>query len=313
MKFLRPARRSAAFTMIEIAMSLAVIGLALVTIIGILPQGMDVQKENRRETIINQDANYLLQAIRGGARGLDDLTNYVISITVYTTAYSASGNPGSTTTYTSTYTSSSYGNKYYLTTGSNIVGLLSMPKYIPLAGGGFQSNYVTANFRAISGEAVEKFPQTNTVIQEAAFSYRLVSEIVPWGATTNYADPTWTNFAALFSPAKAGQAAANAVAWAQNFSTNGNAGVFYLTNGLDFSTVSYSLFVSRANAWLTARTVQTNLYDVRLLFRWPLQPGNRVGNSRQTYRAVVSGAITNDPAGGNLWFFRPDNFNPISL
>src|SRR5947207_7764407 len=38
-----------AFTMIEIAISLAVIGFALVAIIGILPTGMNVQKENREE------------------------------------------------------------------------------------------------------------------------------------------------------------------------------------------------------------------------------------------------------------------------
>src|SRR5438874_1142314 len=71
------------FTMIEIAISLAVIGFALVAIIGILPQGMTVQKENRQETIINQDANMFLEAIRNGGKGFDDLTNYVIAITNY--------------------------------------------------------------------------------------------------------------------------------------------------------------------------------------------------------------------------------------
>src|SRR5262249_51751200 len=87
-----PARRSsAAFTMVEIALALAVIGFALVAILGILPMGMDVQKDNRRETIINQDANFLIETIRGGARGLDDLTNYVISITNNWTRYHADG------------------------------------------------------------------------------------------------------------------------------------------------------------------------------------------------------------------------------
>ena len=41
--------REAAFTMVEIALSLAVIGFALVAVIGILPIGMNVQKENRQE------------------------------------------------------------------------------------------------------------------------------------------------------------------------------------------------------------------------------------------------------------------------
>src|SRR5205823_13848329 len=51
------SRAERAFTMIEIAISLAVIGFALVAIIGILPTGMNVQKENREETIIGQDAS----------------------------------------------------------------------------------------------------------------------------------------------------------------------------------------------------------------------------------------------------------------
>ncbi len=61
--------RTAAFTMVEIAISLAIIGIALVAIIGVLPLGMNVQKDNREETIINQDATVLLEAIRSGARG----------------------------------------------------------------------------------------------------------------------------------------------------------------------------------------------------------------------------------------------------
>ena len=76
-----------AFTMIEIAISLAVIGFALVAILGVLPLGMNVQKENREETIINQDATVFLNAIRNGARGMDDLTNYVMAITNYQTRY----------------------------------------------------------------------------------------------------------------------------------------------------------------------------------------------------------------------------------
>ena len=69
--------------MIEIAISLAIIGFALVASIGILPTGMNVQKANRQETIINQDATVLLETVRNGARGLNDLTNYVYAITNY--------------------------------------------------------------------------------------------------------------------------------------------------------------------------------------------------------------------------------------
>src|SRR5512137_2859702 len=88
-------RSAAAFTMIEIAISLAIIGFALVAIIGILPFGMGVQKDNRHETIINQDASIFLSALRGGEQGVDDLTNYVFAITNYTTQFNRRGVPTS--------------------------------------------------------------------------------------------------------------------------------------------------------------------------------------------------------------------------
>src|SRR5207247_333730 len=46
----------AAFTMIEIAICIAVIGFALVAIIGVLPTAMRVQQDNRADTLIDQDA-----------------------------------------------------------------------------------------------------------------------------------------------------------------------------------------------------------------------------------------------------------------
>jgi type II secretory pathway pseudopilin PulG len=81
----RPGRNrdEAAFTLIEIAISLAIIAFALVAIIGVLPIGLNVQRDNREETVINHDATMLMDAIRSGARGFDDLTNYVMAITNY--------------------------------------------------------------------------------------------------------------------------------------------------------------------------------------------------------------------------------------
>src|SRR5689334_7452834 len=70
----RVTRHASGFTMVEIAISLAIIGIALVSIIGVLPIGLNTQRDNREETLINQDATVLLGAIRSGARGLDDLT-----------------------------------------------------------------------------------------------------------------------------------------------------------------------------------------------------------------------------------------------
>src|SRR5947208_2537825 len=131
------ARQSeSAFTMVEIAISLAIIAFALVAIIGVLPLGLDVQKENRQETIINQDAGYLMDAIRNGARGLDDLTNYVLGISNYWTLYDTNpipwdAGPRGVDRYdfvSSQITSLPGPPQFPLTNGYRIVGLLSTPK-----------------------------------------------------------------------------------------------------------------------------------------------------------------------------------------
>ena len=44
-----------------------------------------------RRPSIDQDATVLLENIRNGARGLDDLTNYVYAITNTWTEYNAAG------------------------------------------------------------------------------------------------------------------------------------------------------------------------------------------------------------------------------
>ncbi|HXU77783.1 MAG TPA: type II secretion system protein, partial [Methylomirabilota bacterium] len=171
----------AAFTMIEIAISLAVIGFALVAIIGILPSGMNVQKDNRQQTIVNQDYSVLIDAIRSGARGMDDLTNYVVAITNYVTEYNLLGKSIGNWTNGHTYLDSSTVPKFPITNGYRIVGLLSTPKFTadPLASGkgagGYLSNYVVAWVRSMSGNANEKFPQTNSSVQDLALSYRLVA------------------------------------------------------------------------------------------------------------------------------------------
>ena len=77
--------------MVEIALSLAIIGFALIAIIGVLPAGMTVQRDNREQTVINLDAAFLMDAIRNGAQGQNDLTNYILSITNISTPYSPSG------------------------------------------------------------------------------------------------------------------------------------------------------------------------------------------------------------------------------
>ena len=323
-------RATAAFTIVEIAFALAIIGFALVAILGVLPLGLDVQKNNRRETIINQDANYFVAAIRGGARGLDDLTNYVMAITNYWTRFDSSGTI-TVTNYDGYDRSNSYVtsssqpiNVWPLTDGLSIIGLLSIPKYMNRGGGNYQSNYVVAYVQAISGAAMEKYPQNNEVVRESAFAYRMVAELTPFRPsvlsnqtiTNGFYHPDWTNYLAAniisnSSPVQVTLAVSN---WAARLALGTNANpdpVFYLTNlGVNVNPAGVNIenFRVVANQWLVSRQITTNLYDLRLLFRWPLLPGGRIGNGRQVYRAMVSGAITNEPVNGVTWFIRPDNY-----
>lgn len=200
------AAGEAAFTLVEIAISLAIIGFALVAIIGALPRGMNVQRENREDTIINQDAAYLVEAIRSGARGLDTLTNSVYAITNYWAFYETNaastnlnGAPGHDGyTYLRSHITSKSpppaDDTIPINNGYRIIGLLGTPKYIPgsgRSGAGFYSNHVVASVRALSGLAAEKFPQDNPDVRQDAFSYRLITEnlLLPVPADFNAISP----------------------------------------------------------------------------------------------------------------------------
>ena len=150
--------------MVEIAISLAIIGIALVAILGVLPIGMNMQRDNREKTVINQDAAVMLEAIRVGARGPDDLTNYVFMIT-------------------NTYAHVAYSN---FTSGARIVGLLGTPEFVDadfqstIPANAARSNRMVAFTYSLSGPAVEKPPQLiGSLIRQSSFSYGLVCENVP--------------------------------------------------------------------------------------------------------------------------------------
>ena len=190
-------RAAAAFTMVEIALCLAIIGFALVAIIGVLPVGMSAQKDNREETVVNLDANYLMDALSNGSRGADELTNAAITITNTFVHYDFQTNLLETTQniFTSTnfalYVPAGGKPKFvkfsYLSSASNIVGILSTPKYLPSPRGGFYSNYTVADFRAMSSSLVEQ--GTNQTGKEFSFHYRVVPEFSPYAGF----DQSWTN------------------------------------------------------------------------------------------------------------------------
>lgn len=172
-----------AFTMVEIALSIAIVAFAMVAIIGVLPTGLQVQRDNREETIINQDGAYLLEAIRSGGLGLDDLTNFVERITItnrsrgWSIGYFGSRLP-------------EVGRQIPLTNGHFIIGMLSVPTYQRVRGnyrGGehvWSTNEVTALMRSISGSASQRFKSQE--FRENAFTYLLTTTITPYPIFTNH-------------------------------------------------------------------------------------------------------------------------------
>ena len=274
------AHPSAAFTMVEIAICLAIIGIALVGIIGVLPIGMNTQRDTREETIINQDAATLIPIISHGLRGDDDLTNYVYAITNYWGLYQTNGTLiGSINTCGYTYNSSSplglnppyysspiYSSPILLTNGASIVGLLSTPEYaladgafypsFPKVGvnaGGFNiiSNHIVAYVHALSGLAAEKPPQDNQLMVNDAFTYRIVVVNAPVAMDVNSYDASY-----------------NQQLW-------------------------------------------KNQHELRLSFFYPVRPNGSVGPNQLTFRTTVSGQLL--PIFVNnqlpyLYFYQPQSF-----
>ena len=229
----RRLRRRSGFTMVEIALSLGVVAIALVAIIGVLPTGMRVQRDNREETVINQDGTYLLEALRSGSYHLNMLTNHFEWIRISNRVSNVRYVPG-------------IGAKD-LNSGFNFLGLLGTPKF-EVINGTVVSNTITARVRSISGGAAEQGKGN----RDFQFVYLLNSEIVPF--STYPLEMT-------------------------NFTASGLADAEKLT---------------RSNRWVQARNQQTNFYELRLTFRWPLfdsGPSFDVGNNRKTFRALVPGYL----------------------
>jgi type II secretory pathway pseudopilin PulG len=281
MKFLntRHSKSSSgcAFTIIEIALCLGIIGFALVAIIAVLPRGLDVQKRNRQETIVGQDAEVWMSAIRNGAQGYDDLTNYVLCITNFWTTYDdrykvIKSDFDYYTPSSSKVTSpiATPLDSFPLTNGGHIIGLLSMPKRIPdflLAppATGFQSNYVVAYVRAFSGAIVDKVPQNNPIVLSDAFTYRMIVEDFPYA-------PVDTNAFCLNCAAAAG--------------------------------LSGAQMAERTNLMNTMALLQANARDFRLRFRWPVLANGQIPNyGLATFRSMASGSLSSNADNGQPIYF----------
>ncbi len=271
--------------MVEIAISLAIVGFALVTIMEVLPLGMRIQRDNREATVINQDATVFMDDIRNGARGVDDLTNYVFMIT-------------------NTYSGAAYAS---LTNGAEIVGLMSTPEFVDAnfqsttAANAVHSNRMVAFVYSMSGPAVEKPPQSNgSLIRQSSFSYGLICENLPVGI---YRSPLWLpqtyNVGASVS-----------------YVLNNQTTYWQATANTLATDVPGNLPPSPWARNNYPQEFTANLRDLRLTFLWPLLPNSQppkvfYGSGHQTYRALIAGRQgldTSTVPGVNLYFFQSQSF-----
>lgn len=268
-----------AFTLVEIAICLGIIGFAFVVIIALLPAGLHTQRDNREATIVNQDASVIFESVRNGSRGADDLTNYIYAIVNWRS---------NLTTHTSVkicYTNQIAGKvgfppggftadtwHFALTNGGNIIGLLSTPEYMD---GSFDptnnllnpdnnfSNRITAYVTALSGLVSERPPQDNDILRQGTFSYRV--------DCVNAAVPVDTNL----------------------FNTNN--------------------FPVKSPQRLYVDNLARNQHELRMRFLWPLLPNGEVAtganSGRQTFRATIAGQLSHVITNGfDLYFYQSQFF-----
>lgn len=147
----QPLDRRAAFTLTELALCIAVVGIALTAIIGVLPSGLSVQKQNREDTLVAQDAQFLIESIRSGAMAIPDLTNQVDFILWRRTGAQRQDFYFRGPNYQETLP----GTVIPLTASWQVTALLGMPRYEAVPAGIVQ-NEVTAQFRTFSSPFSEK-------------------------------------------------------------------------------------------------------------------------------------------------------------
>ena len=49
--------------MVEIALAIGILGIALVAIVGVLPVGLNVQKDNREDTLVEQEGDFFMEVL----------------------------------------------------------------------------------------------------------------------------------------------------------------------------------------------------------------------------------------------------------
>ena len=155
----RSLRTTAAFTMIEIALCIAVVAIAMVAIIGVLPAGLNVQKQNREESLLTQDAELLLNVLRGGQTRLQDLLNYADRVTLVRQYRDRA--PARTNHFHGPLVQGTPAGSDPLVDAFQVLGLISRPKYTQEASSVSRGNSVAVTnivrleMRSMSGSMAD--------------------------------------------------------------------------------------------------------------------------------------------------------------
>ncbi len=175
----RAVSAASAFTMVEVALSLAIIAFAIVAIIGILPTGMQVQRDNREETIVNQDGQFILEVLKNGLTNVTLLAQNFEWIESYTNIPNTANIAlegrmerqdmlnGTIATNVVAY---------------RIAGLLSTPRFVANSAvpGGYVSNWVRAKFVSNSGPLADRLTEApGTGARDFSFGYLVTVDIAP--------------------------------------------------------------------------------------------------------------------------------------
>jgi prepilin-type N-terminal cleavage/methylation domain-containing protein len=269
---LRAGRRpERAFTLVEIVLSLAIVAIALVAIIGVLPIGLNVQTDNQEESIISADAAIWMEAFRNGAQGasyFDPNPNKleppppaplfnIHEIKVQRVVRRMSTDQVLTEDI-------NYFNEFQR--DNELIGLLSRPKYQFNPAADLYTNWIVyADVRALNGNMADLAAD-----MDFAFKYRLTPEIVPLlGVNPNHLQTT-----------------------------------------------------NAAGAFIPLPILETNLFELRLNFQWPLVVGQGGGYRAQTrfaksltFRTIISGQqliLPHPDTGELLYFVQPRQYSYLT-
>lgn len=295
--------------MVELALCIGIIAFAMVAIMGVLPSGLTVQKQNREDTLIDQDGSQWINILREGQTGWGDLTNYLDHIQVEHTPVNV---PSGRQVIRLGGPFERPQPPARITSAAELISLLSIPKY-EVDSGVVYSNRVIAVFRSLSGaqntqirRAAASGAMPEDVQLEDAFRYQMEVELVPNSPTPTLnmtaPNPSFTNLTTL-----------------QNLVMGGYLNAYRL----DADSVR-ALLLSPAENRADRDAFAGTLYDLRLTFRWPVfrvGAEERIGPGRRTFRTQVVGRpvfarLTNNTPntvylpGTSI---RPRRFDPSAL